>query len=690
MCSLIKVFVVTDDPEVTGICQRLSRKFKLVALECVSANSPVTREAHHRHQGDLYLVDESIDWQQWQLPVIVLARSGDLSAAIAALQAKALDYLVLADLTATRFEQAIYKAVQQTCKEQMRQAQAERNALALAGANDGIWDWNITSGQVYFSPRWKEMLGHRREISDALDEWLDRIHPDDLDWVKVKLVAHVNGLTPYFDNEHRLRHQDGSYRWMLTRGLAVRDADGQATRMVGSLTDITTRKHTEAQLLHDALHDVLTGLPNRTLLLDRLRHAIQIAKRTSDYLFAVLFLDLDRFKVINDSLGHMVGDQLLIAIAQRLTACLQPGDTVARLGGDEFVVLLEDVQNMNRVMAITEQIQQALSRPFTLDGNEVFTTASIGIALSPTGYEAPEDLLRDADIAMYRAKEQGRARHEIFNPGMYTRAVALLQIETDLRHAIDRHELELLYQPIVSLKTLRITGFETLLRWHHPYKGMVPPSEFIPIAEETGLIIPVGLWVLRQACQQMRHWHTEFPDRLPLTISVNLSGKQFTPEMVGQIRNILAETRLQSCFLRLEITESVLMDNTEAAALMLSQLRELGIQLSMDDFGTGYSSLSYLHRFPIDTIKIDRSFIHQIDRDGEQLAIVRTIITLAWNLGMDVVAEGLENSKQLAQLRSLRCDCGQGYLFSPPLNADGVEQLLSGSLVWPSLTSAAS
>jgi EAL domain-containing protein (putative c-di-GMP-specific phosphodiesterase class I) len=273
---------------------------------------------------------------------------------------------------------------------------------------------------------------------------------------------------------------------------------------------------------------------------------------------------------------------------------------------------------------------------------------------------------------------------------MYTRAVALLQIETDLRHAIDRHELELLYQPIVSLKTLRITGFETLLRWHHPYKGMVPPSEFIPIAEETGLIIPVGLWVLRQACQQMRHWHTEFPDRLPLTISVNLSGKQFTPEMVGQIRNILAETRLQSCFLRLEITESVLMDNTEAAALMLSQLRELGIQLSMDDFGTGYSSLSYLHRFPIDTIKIDRSFIHQIDRDGEQLAIVRTIITLAWNLGMDVVAEGLENSKQLAQLRSLRCDCGQGYLFSPPLNADGVEQLLSGSLVWPSLTSAAS
>ncbi|MBD2091767.1 EAL domain-containing protein [Microcoleus sp. FACHB-1515] len=672
--SSIKILAVSDDPAVAAFCDRL--RSPSIHLTCVaSAAFPIA--------ADLYLVDEQLAWQTFH-PAIVLARSENSADAIAALQAGAIDYLALDHLTADSFAIALHKAA---VRWQQRQ-QDERNALAIAGANDGLWDWNIASGQVHFSPRWREMLGYGEEIGDAIDEWLDRIHPDDLDWVKVKLVAHVNGLTAHFDNEHRLRHQDGSYRWMLTRGLAVRDANGQTTRMVGSLTDITTRKHTEAQLLHDALHDVLTGLPNRTLLLDRLRHAIQIAKRNSDYLFAVLFLDLDRFKVINDSLGHMIGDQLLIAIAHRLSICLRPGDTVARLGGDEFVVLLEDVPHVQDVTTIAERIQQALSQPFNIDGNEVFTTASIGIALSPTGYDAPEDLLRDADIAMYRAKEQGRARHEIFNPGMYTRAVALLQIETDLRRAIDRQELALYYQPIVSLRTLQITGFETLLRWHHPYKGLVSPTDFIPIAEETGLIVPIGLWVLRQACQQMRQWQAEFPDRSPLTISVNLSGKQFTPQMVQQIRTILEETQLQPRFLRLEITESVLMDNTEAAASMLSELRNLGIQLSMDDFGTGYSSLSYLHRFPIDTIKIDRSFIHQIDRDGEQLAIVRTIITLAWNLGMDVIAEGLETTKQLAQLRSLQCDLGQGYLFSPPLNAADAVHLLSGSQPWPSLISA--
>lgn len=675
--SLIKILAVTNDRTLPQLLDRLSL-FRLPQFElcCVSpADLPAA--------ADLYLVDERLDWRSLQ-PAVVLAQRENSADAIAAIQAGAIDYLALADRSAEDLAIVLHKAIARW----QQQQQGERNALAIAGANDGIWDWNITSGRVYFSPRWKEMLGHGEEVGDALDEWLDRIHPDDLDWVKVKLVAHVNGLTAHFDNEHRLRHQDGSYRWMLTRGLAVRDASGEAVRMVGSLTDITMRKHTEAQLLHDALHDVLTGLPNRTLLLDRLRHAIQIAKRNAEYLFAVLFLDLDRFKVINDSLGHMIGDQLLIAIAHRLAICLRPGDTVARLGGDEFVVLLEDVPNVQGVTTIAERIQQALSQPFNLDGNEVFTTASIGIALSPTGYDAPEDLLRDADIAMYRAKEQGRARHEIFNPGMYTRAVALLQIETDLRRAIDRQELALYYQPIVSLRTLQITGFETLLRWHHPYKGLVSPCEFIPIAEETGLIVPIGLWVLRQACTQMRQWHEEFPSRSPLTVSVNLSGKQFTPQMVQQIRTILEETQLQPRFLRLEITESVLMDNTEAAASMLNELRDLGIQLSMDDFGTGYSSLSYLHRFPIDTIKIDRSFIHQIDRDGEQLAIVRTIITLAWNLGMDVIAEGLETTKQLAQLRSLQCDLGQGYLFSPPLNATDAVHLLSGSLPWPSLISA--
>jgi diguanylate cyclase (GGDEF)-like protein/PAS domain S-box-containing protein len=561
----------------------------------------------------------------------------------------------------------------------------ERYALAVRGANDGIWDWNLKTSEVYFSPRWKSMLGYLdEEIANQLDEWFERVHPEDLDWVKVKIAAHLDGLTPHFENEHRMLHRDGTYRWMLSRGLAVRDAQGQATRIAGSQTDITNHKQAEEQLLHDAFYDALTGLPNRALLTDRLKQVVQMAKRDPSYQFAILFLDIDRFKVINDSLGHMLGDELLMAIAQRLCHCFRPTDTVARLGGDEFVILLEDVNDVSSVTAIADRVQQELTLPFNLDGHEVFTSASIGIALSETGYELPEDLLRDADTAMYRAKAQGRARYEIFNTGMHVRALALLHLETDLRRAIatsqlpgDRQEFELHYQPIVSLKTRNIVGFEALLRWQHPSRGFISPIEFIPIAEETGLIIPIGDWVLREACRQMQVWHAEFPMKLPLTLSVNLSSKQFTPRLIQQIEQVLQDTHLSTRFLRLEITESALMENLESAASLLAQVRSLGIQLSMDDFGTGYSSLSYLHRFPIDTLKIDRSFIKKVDADGEQLAIVRTIITLAWNLGMDVVAEGVETLKQLAQLRSLKCEYGQGYLFSRPLDSQAAGQIIA-------------
>ncbi|MBD2000050.1 EAL domain-containing protein [Leptolyngbya sp. FACHB-541] len=561
----------------------------------------------------------------------------------------------------------------------------ERYALAVRGANDGIWDWNLKTSEIYFSPRWKSMLGYLdEEITNQLDEWFERVHPEDLDWVKVKIAAHLDGLTPHFENEHRMLHRDGTYRWMLSRGLAVRDAKGKATRIAGSQTDITTHKQAEEQLLHDAFYDALTGLPNRALLTDRLKQVVQMAKRDSSYQFAVLFIDVDRFKVINDSLGHMLGDELLMAIAQRLCDCLRPTDTVARLGGDEFVILLEDINDVNSVTTIADRVQQELTLPFSLNGHEVFTSASIGIALSETGYELPEDLLRDADTAMYRAKAQGRARYEIFNTGMHVRALALLHLETDLRRAIaadqltgDRQEFQLYYQPIVSLKTRCVVGFEALLRWQHPTRGFISPVEFIPIAEETGLIIPIGDWVLREACRQMQIWHAEFPMKLPLSLSVNLSSKQFTPRLIRQIERVLQDTHLDTRSLRLEITESALMENLESAADLLAQVRSLGIQLSMDDFGTGYSSLSYLHRFPIDTLKIDRSFIKKVDADGEQLAIVRTIITLAWNLGMDVVAEGVETLKQLAQLRSLKCEYGQGYLFSKPLDSQAAQRVIA-------------
>ncbi|HEY9624230.1 MAG TPA: EAL domain-containing protein [Crinalium sp.] len=570
----------------------------------------------------------------------------------------------------------------QQAEEALRESE-ERYALAVQGANDGIWDWNLKTREMYFSPRWKAMLGYAEDdIGNQQDEWFERIHPDDRSRFMMDIMAHIDGLTPHFEQEHRMLHHDGTYRWMLSRGLAVRDSEGKASRMAGSQTDITTHKQGEERLMHNALYDALTDLPNRTLLMERLHQVVRLAKRNSNYLYALLFLDLDRFKVVNDSLGHLIGDRLLILIAKRLSNCLRPGDTVARLGGDEFVVLLEAIQDVSDVTLVADRIQRELAQSFNLEGHEIFTSASIGIALSTTGYDSAEDVIRDADTAMYRAKAKGRAQHEIFNKGMHARAVALLKIETDLRRAIERQEFLLHYQPIVSLKTSSITGFEALLRWQHPVRGMISPAEFIPVTEETGLIVPIGLWVLREACAQMRKWQLKFPSKVPLTISVNLSGKQFLPRLIDNISQILKDTELDPRHLKLEITESVLMENAESAATMLSQLQALGIQLSMDDFGTGYSSLNYLHRFPIDTLKVDRSFINKLDRDGEQLAIVRTIMTLAWNLGMEVVAEGVETAKQVAQLKALKCEYGQGYFFSKPLDSETAEQLIATEPGW--------
>lgn len=566
-----------------------------------------------------------------------------------------------------------------------RQAEAalreseERYAIAVQGAKDGLWDWNLRTNQVYFSPRWKSMLGWEEdEIGNSLDEWFNRIHLEDFEGVKEQLVAHLEGLTPDFESEYRMLHQDGSYRWMLCRGLAVRDYTGKASRIAGSLTDITSRKRTEKQLLHDALHDTLTDLPNRALFMDRLGRAIERSKRNEHYLFAVLFLDLDRFKIVNDSLGHVIGNQLLIAIARRLQTCIRAEDTVARLGGDEFVILLEEIEATSDATRVAERIQKELTQPLDLSGYEMFVTTSIGIALSSTGYEQPEDILRDADAAMYRAKALGKSRYEMFDISMHAHAVALLQLETDLRHAIERQEFELHYQPIVSLKTNRLSGFEALVRWRHPQRGIVSPAEFIPVAEETGLVSPIGWWVLQEACRQMHCWQQRFSLNPPLTISVNLSGKQLTqPDVVERVEQILQATGLNPTTLKLEITESSIMENAESTIAMLQQFKALGIQFSIDDFGTGYSSLSYLYRFPVDTLKIDRSFVNKMDVELEKLELVRTIATLAWNLGMDVVAEGVENQNQLSHLKALGCEYAQGYFFSKPVDQAKTEQLIA-------------
>jgi diguanylate cyclase (GGDEF)-like protein/PAS domain S-box-containing protein len=542
----------------------------------------------------------------------------------------------------------------------------ERYELAARGANDGLWDWDIRTNAVHFSPRWKNMLGfEENEIGTTPDEWFNRIHPDDKQQVEAEIKTHLEGIVPQFQNEHRMLHKDGRYRWMLTRGLAICDRSGDAYRMAGSQTDITERKVAEEQLVYDAFHDKLTGLPNRALFMDRLTHAVKRTERENKDLFAVLFIDLDRFKIINDSLGHMAGDQLLDAVSQKLQESLRPGDTIARFGGDEFAILLEDIKSFEDVRPLINRIQKQLSEPFDLRGQEIVMTSSIGIAFSNIDFEKPEDLIRNSDIAMYQAKANGRDQYQIFDKRMYENVMHSMKLETDLRRAIDNDEFELYYQPIISLQTNRVVGFEALVRWQHPARGFVMPAEFIPLAEETGIINPLGSWILDEACRQIKLWQMRYPLKTPLTMSV-----------IQQVERALQKTKIAKGSLVLEITETELMGSADIISPLLYTLKKLDIQLSIDDFGTGYSSLSYLHNFPIDALKIDRSFISKIGDSEEEIEIVRTITNLGKNLNMYVVAEGVETEIQLQKLRALNCTLMQGYLFSKPLSNKDAEAFL--------------
>jgi diguanylate cyclase (GGDEF)-like protein/PAS domain S-box-containing protein len=555
--------------------------------------------------------------------------------------------------------------------------QQERLTLAAEGAYDGLWALDLRQNELYVSARWKRMLGIAGSSGTGSPaEWLNRVHPDDLEPLKQALRDHLSGKTEYLEHEHRLRHEDGTYRRVLCRGVAMRGPNRRAIRIAGSLTDTTDRSIAQERLRTAGYLDPLTGLCNRMLFVERLgRRLDEFKKGRSTGRFAVLYLDLDRFKLVNDSLGHLVGDDLLIAVSRRLESCVRPGDLVARLGGDEFAILLNGLNDEQQASVVGFRIRDALSAPFSIGGREVFTSASIGIAFGLAHYTNPDEIMRDADTAMYHAKSRGKARHELFDADMHARTRDRLDLETDLRHAVQDQQFEVHYQPIVTLSSGMCIGFESLVRWTRNGEP-ISPATFIPIAEELGLIEALGTWVMEQACSTFADWQRRFPRTGLDCITVNVSSRQLMQQNFPRIvEQAIHKAGLKACDLRLEITETALMDNPQTAAEVLRDLRDLGVKIYLDDFGTGYSSLSHLHKLPVDALKIDRSFVRSLTY-SDRPAIVESILALARTLNTSVVAEGIETDQQSRELERLGCTHAQGYLFSKPLSAHHAEQLI--------------
>jgi diguanylate cyclase (GGDEF)-like protein/PAS domain S-box-containing protein len=590
----------------------------------------------------------------------------------------------------------VYTVYQQLQLQRVRRELIERNQLfevITENAADMIALVDGSGNRLYNSPAYQKVLGYSSEEL-KLTSSVEQIHPEDQPRVleaaeKAKVTGRGERL------EYRMRHKDGTWRNLESVATAIPNKQGQIERLVIVNRDITDRKRAEETLAHNALHDSLTNLPNRALFLDRVRHVLALSHRHTSHKFAVLFIDLDEFKVVNDSLGHVAGDALLIQIARRLSASIRGVDTIsrsvltqttsqianegslARVGGDEFTILLEDIGDCGDAIRVAERLQERLIIPFVVERQEVVITASIGIAFCATSYTNSEDLIRDAEIAMYRAKRERKPRCQVFDAEMHTVAVKRLQLETDLRRALELGEFRVHYQPIVSLQSGRIAGFEALSRWQRP-EGLLSPAHFIQIAEQTGLILPMNRLLLREACLQLRAWQAEFPADPPLTMSVNITPREFAqPDLVAQIKTILSEVEIQPSSINVEITETIAMADSQRSSLVLSELKALGVHISIDDFGTGYSSLSRLQGFPVDTLKVDRSFISKIDTDRETRKIVRIIIMLAHNLGLKVVAEGAETAKQVNLLKQLKCELVQGYFFARPGEHTAAHTLLS-------------
>lgn len=603
-----------------------------------------------------------------------------------------------------------YTVYQHLLLQRIRRQMAEQDQLfqvITENAADMIAVIDVDGKRLYNSPSYERVLGYSQQELQATSS-IEQIHPEDRSRVveaaeKARLTGRGERL------EYRIRHKDGTWRILESTASAVKDSAGKAQGLVIVNRDISERKRAEDLLAHNALHDALTNLPNRALFLDRVRHTLTLSQRHPSYKFAVLFIDIDQFKVFNDSLGHIAGDELLIQIGKRLGVSLRSLDTVARslpqdeyqistnqqslarLGGDEFTVLLEDIRDSSDAIRVAERIQERLALPFMVNSQQVVTTASIGIAFGAVSYKASEELVRDAEIAMYRAKREGKAQCCVFDAAMHASAIKRLRLETELRQALEAGEFRVHYQPIVSLQNENVVSFEALSRWQRP-TGLVPPGEFITVADETGIILPLNRLLLRESCEQLRVWHSQFPSDPPLRISVNITPKQFAQaDLASQMASVLEETGIHPHNVVVEITETIAMGDADRAASVLTELKALGVHLSIDDFGTGYSSLSRLQGFPVDAIKIDRSFISKMCVDAENREIVRIIITLAHNLGLSVVAEGVETADQVRQLRDLDCELAQGYFFSRPADHEAIEEFLrsrySGE---PSLASASS
>lgn len=574
-----------------------------------------------------------------------------------------------------------HDVTERTRTEQELKSSGERLALAAEGANDGLWQWNLQSQEFYVSGRWRAMVGLPGQAAiGGPDEWLARIHPDDRAQLDAALEAHLAGATPVFQHEHRIRHEDGTHRRVLSRGVAVKGSGRRPNRIAGSLTDTTEHAIAQERLRSVGFLDSLTGLCNRGVFVEGIgRHFDDCRRRGLRSAFAVLYLDLDRFKIVNDSLGHMVGDELLIAASRRLETCLRQGDSLARLGGDEFAICLTNLNDDAQANAIAGRIQQALSAPFTIDGRDVFTSASIGIAFGPAGYANPDEIMRDADTAMYHAKSRGKSRHEVFDDAMHARVRDRLSLENDLRRAVAANDFEVHYQPIVTLTSGMCIGFESLVRWKRNGEP-VSPVTFVPIAEELGLIGALGTWVLQEACKTFANWQRRYPAAGLDCITVNVSSRQLVQQnFLRVVQQTLRQTGLAAASMRVEITETALLDSPGEAAIVLTALRDFGVKVYLDDFGTGYSSLSHLHKLPVDALKIDRSFVSSLLLPGRP-AIVESILALARTLNTSVVAEGIESEVQARELERLGCTHAQGYLFSKPLSEQAAEAVIAAHL----------